>query len=125
MTKERLRQLDSLIDEQREEEERLARERRHIERLEREFGVGCLFGVDQMEQTRERLRELTLRRMDEVEAVRLWVERIDDAQTRRAFKLRYLDGLPWGIIARRMNYANDSGPRMLCARYLAAEGDAV
>ena len=34
MTMERLRQLDSLIDEQRDEEERLAREARHIERME-------------------------------------------------------------------------------------------
>ena len=112
MTKERLRQLDSLIDEQREEEERLARERRHIERMEYEFGVGCLFGHEQLEATRARVKELTARRMAEA------------ATVRRAFKLRYLDGLPWGIIARRMGYANDSGPRMLCARHLAGESEA-
>lgn len=124
MTKERLRQLDSLIDEQREEEERLARERRHIERMEYEFGVGCLLGQEQLEATRARVRELTARRMDEAEAVRLWVEQIKDATVRRAFKLRYLDGLSWGVIARRMGYANDSGPRMLCDRHLAGETEA-
>lgn len=121
MTMERLRQLDSLIDEQRDEEERLAREARHIERMEKEYGVGCLLGYEQMEQSRARMRELTERRRAEAEAVRAWVEQIRDAQVRRAFKLRYLDGLPWSTVARRMGYANDSGPRMLCARHLASE----
>lgn len=125
MTKERLRQLDSLIDEQREEEERLARECRHIARIEQEYGVGCLFGQEQVEESRERMRVLTRKRREEAAAVREWIEQIDDAQIRRAFKLRYLDGLDWNTIARRMGYNNDSGPRMLCARHLASEnGDA-
>ena len=81
--------------------------------------MGCLFGMDCLEAAKTRVRELSAQREDEVAEIRIWVERIPDSLTRRAFKLRFLDGLPWGEIARRMGYRSDSGPRMLCARYLA------
>ena len=119
MTRERLRQFESLIQELHEEQERMARESRHVRRMEETYGVGCLFGVDYLEATKERVRELLGRREDEIAEIRLWVECIPDSLTRRAFKLRFLDGLSWGEIARRMGYGSDSGPRMLCARYLA------
>lgn len=119
MTRERLRQFESLIQELHEEQERMAREARHVRRMEETYGVGCLFGVDYLEATKERVRELLGRREDEIAEIRLWVECIPDSLTRRAFKLRFLDGLSWGEIARRMGYGSDSGPRMLCARYLA------
>lgn len=119
MTRERLRQFDSLVQELVEEQERLARELRHARRVEETCGVGCLFGMDYLEAAKTRVRELSAQREDEVAEIRIWVERIPDSLTRRAFKLRFLDGLPWGEIARRMGYRSDSGPRMLCARYLA------
>lgn len=121
MTRERLEQYESLMQELAEEQERLARETRHARRIEETYGVGCLFGSDFLEQSRERVRELTARRAAEADEIRVWVERITDAQVRRAFKLRYLDGLPWGVVARRMGYSCDSGPRMLCARFLSGE----
>lgn len=119
MTRERLRQFDSLVQELHEEQERMAREARHVRLMEATYGVGCLFGEEALERSRTRVLELTGRREDEITEIRLWVECIPDSLTRRAFKLRFLDGLSWGEIARRMGYGSDSGPRMLCARYLA------
>lgn len=121
MTRERLEQYESLMQELAEEQERLARETRHARRIEETYGVGCLFGSDYLERSRARVRELTARRAAEADEIRVWVERITDAQVRRAFKLRYLDGLPWGVVARRMGYSGDSGPRMLCVRFLAGD----
>ena len=46
MTRERLEQYESLMQELAEEQERLARETRHARRIEETYGVGCLFGAD-------------------------------------------------------------------------------
>lgn len=118
MTKERLRQYDSLIQELAEEQERLVREERHARLMEQLCGVGNLLGNDRLEESRARVRTLAGQREDEIDEIRLWVDCIPDALIRRTFKLRYLDGLDWGDIARRMGYASESGPRMLCARYM-------
>lgn len=118
MTKERLRQYDSLIQELAEEQERLVREERHARLMEQLCGVGNLLGNDRLEESRARVRTLAGQREDEIDEIRLWVECIPDALIRRTMKLRYLDGLDWGDIARRMGYASESGPRMLCARYM-------
>lgn len=119
MTRERLRQFDSLVQELHEEQERMQREERHVRLMEATYGVGCLFGAEALEQSRARVLALAGQREDEIAEIRLWVECIPDSLTRRAFKLRFLDSLPWSEIARRMGYGSDSGPRMLCARYLA------
>ena len=118
MTKERLRQYDSLIQELAEEQERLVREERHARLMEQLCGVGNLLGNDRLEESRARVRTLAGQREDEIDEIRLWVDCIPDALIRRTMKLRYLDGLAWGDIARRMGYASESGPRMLCARYM-------
>ena len=119
MTRERLRQYDSLVQELHEEIERMQRAERHAQLMEATYGVGCLFGSDKLDAVRARVRELAAQREDDIAEVRLWVETIPDSLTRRAFKLRFLDCLPWSEIARRMGYRSDSGPRMLCARWLA------
>ena len=97
----------------------MQREERHVRLMEATYGVGCLFGAEALEQSRARVLALAGQREDEIAEIRLWVECIPDSLTRRAFKLRFLDSLPWSEIARRMGYGSDSGPRMLCARYLA------
>ena len=119
MTREQLRQYDSLVQELHEEIERMQRAERHAQLMEATYGVGCLFGSDKLDEVRARVRELAAQREDDIAEVRLWVETIPDSLTRRAFKLRFLDCLPLGEIARRMGYRSDSGPRMLCARWLA------
>lgn len=119
MTREKLKQFDSLVQELHEEQERMMREERYIKQMEAIYGVGYLFGSDRLLQAKARVRELVGRREDDISEIRIWVEAIPDSLTRRAFKLRFLDGMAWSDIARRMGYRSDSGPRMLCARYLA------
>lgn len=116
MNRKRLEQLDSLLDEIAEERERLARERLRARRMEELFGVGCLFGVpDFAAREREIARKLAAYE-DEIAEVRLWIDGVRDSMTRRALRLRYLDGMSWAAIAMRMGYGSESGPRMLCAR---------
>lgn len=116
MTRERLEQYESLMQELAEEQERLARETRHVRRIEETYGVGCLFGSDYLEQSQERVRELSGRRTVEQHEVRGWIEGVRDSMARRALRMRYLDGLSWADIARRMGYAEESGPRKLVAK---------
>lgn len=121
MTRERLRQFDSLVQELVEEQERLARELRHARRVEETCGVGCLFGMDYLEAAKTRVRELNARREDEVAEVRGWIDGVADSMTRRALRLRFLDGLAWAEVARRMGYADESGPRKLADKLLREE----
>lgn len=122
MTRERLSQFDDLIHELREEQERLAREIRHAARLEEQFGVYNLFGAsDRICDARRAVIERTARYEDEIIDIRRWVETVRDSMTRRALKLRYLDGLSWSDVARRMGYADESGPRKLVERLLSGE----
>ena len=58
MTKERLRQYDSLMQELAEEQERLVREERHARLMEQLCGVGNLLGNDRLEESRARVRTL-------------------------------------------------------------------
>ena len=104
MDKRRLRQVRSLM-------------REVIEMEERQMRLACfdLTAPDADEELKRRLR-------DEIGAVEGFIRQIEDSMTRRAFRLRYLDGLSWEQIARRMGYANDSGARMLCRRYLEKNG---
>lgn len=118
MTREKLRQYESLIDELREERDRLAREECSAARMEAAFGVGYLFGREELERRRQRFAELRARREDEAEEIRLWIEQVSDSMTRRALKLRYIDGLKWDAIARRMGYADESGPRKLVEKLM-------
>lgn len=120
MTRERLEQYESLMQELTEEQERLAQETRHARWIEETYGVGCLLGVDYLEQSRARVRELSGRRTVEQHEVRGWIDGVRDSMTRRALRLRYLDGMSWADIARRMGYAEESGPRKLVAKVVQA-----
>ncbi len=118
MTKDRLKQVESLVCELEEERERFAREARHHKRLEETYGVGCLFGEQAFDMARERLNLVEARCQDERDTVRQWIDSVSDSMTRRALRLRYLDGKSWSECARRMGYADESGPRKLVERYL-------
>ena len=65
------------------------------------------FDDQQAVRYRERLREIAA-----------WINEIGDSQTRRAFRLRYIDGLPWAAVSFRLGYGGESGARKLCERYL-------
>lgn len=118
MTRERLRQVESLILELEEERERFTREARHHKWMEEVYGVGCLFGEQAFETARERLDRIEACCWDERDTVRQWIDSVSDSMTRRALRLRYLDGKSWSECARRMGYADESGPRKLVERYL-------
>lgn len=116
MTRERLRQVESLLLELEEERERFSREKRHRERMETTYGVGCLFGERPFEDARDRLRRIEAQCRDEQDEVRQWIDSVSDSMTRRALRLRYLDGKSWSECARRMGYADESGPRKLVGK---------
>lgn len=118
VTKDRLRQIESLVCELEEERERFAREARHHKWIEETYGVGCLFGRDALDAARDRLQAIEAECQDERDTVRQWIDNVSDSMTRRALRLRYLDGKSWGECARRMGYADESGPRKLVKRYL-------
>lgn len=124
MTRERLEQFDSLIHELREEQERMAREARHVRLMEETYGVGCLFGAEALEHSQARVRTLSRRREDEIAEVRGWIDGIGDSMTRRALRLRFLDGMPWAEVARRMGYADESGPRKLVDKMMREQLEA-
>jgi len=47
-----------------------------------------------------------------------YIQRIPDDEVRLIFSYRYLEGLSWAQIARRMGYQDESAPRKRHARYL-------
>ena len=93
VTKDRLRQIESLVCELEEERERFAREARHHKRIEETYGVGCLFGRDALDAARDRLQAIEAECQDERDTVRQWIDSVSDSMTRRALRLRYLDGM--------------------------------
>lgn len=118
MTRERLRQYENLCAELREDAARLHREIREVTAAEYVDGVGNLFGDAGISRTRTRVAELSARRETEAERIRVWIETVPDSLTRRAFKLRYVDGLPWETVALRLGYTGESSARMLCDRFM-------
>lgn len=98
MQRDRLKQMRSLILEIEEEEERRFR-----------LGAYSLLGDD---------REMLERYGGEVKELAAWIRAIPDSVTRRAFSLRYVDGLDWLDVAVRMGYGSPDGPRKVCERYL-------
>ena len=111
VTKDRLRQIESLVCELEEERERFAREARHHKRIEETYGVGCLFGRDALDAARDRLQAIEAECQDERDTVRQWIDNVSDSMTRRALRLRYLDGKSWSECARRMGYAMRADPQ--------------
>lgn len=118
VTKDRLRQAGSLLRELEEERERYTRELRHHKRLEECYGVGCLFGRSSVEMARDRLVRIEQICEDERADIQLWIDGVQDSVARRALRLRYIDGRSWSECARRLGYADESGPRKLAAKYI-------
>ena len=98
MRRDELKQMHSLILEIEEEEARRYN-----------LGAWSLLGDD---------REKVERYGDQIRALARWIDEIPDSQTRRAFRMRYMDGLDWVTVSARMGYASESGARMTCERYL-------
>lgn len=119
MTRETLRQYEHLLSELEEEQLRLARQRRHAKLAAETLGAYSLFGDDGLAELERLVLEHTARHGKELADIRLWIETIRDSQTRRAFKLRYVDGRSWSDVSRIMGYTDESGARKICERYLS------
>ena len=76
MTKDRLKQVESLVCELEEERERFAREARHHKRIEETYGVGCLFGRDALDAARDRLQAIEAECQDERDMVRQCIDSV-------------------------------------------------
>ena len=71
--------------------------------------------VDKKEQTLERLNSILCKRRAKCTELKLQIEEfintIPDSRTRRVFSLRYIDGLNWLQIARKIERYDESYPR--------------
>ncbi len=99
MQRDRLKQMRSLILEIEEEEERRYK-----------CGAYSLLGDD---------RDAVKRYGGELRELAAWIDSIPDSQTRRAFRLRYVDGLSWLAVSMRLGYTCEDGARKIIARYLS------
>lgn len=102
MLRQRLKQMYSLILEIEEEEER-----------RQKMGAYSLFGDEE---------EKLARYGDELRELAAWIDSIPDSQTRRIFRLRYVDGLPWATVSMRMGYTCVDSARKVVERYLEKNG---
>lgn len=103
MQRDRLKQMRSLILEIEEEEERRYK-----------CGAYSLLGDD---------RDAVKRYGGELRELAAWIDSIPDSQTRRAFRLRYVDGLSWLAVSMRLGYTCEDGARKMIMRYLEKNGN--
>lgn len=68
------------------------------------------------------LKELLIKRKSKCEDMKLQIEKfisnIPDSRTRRVFQYRYIDGLTWQQVSRRIGGYEESYPRKIHDRYL-------
>ena len=102
MLRQRLKQMYSLILEIEEEEER-----------RQKIGAYSLFGDEE---------EKLSRYGDELRELAAWIDSIPDSQTRRIFRMRYVDGQPWAAVSMRAGYSSVDGARKVVSRYLEKNG---
>lgn len=120
MTRGRLRQYESLQAECEEAFARMIAAESRRAQIEETLGCGDVLGAfSEMERQRERCAADMARCEIECEKIAAYIDRVPDSLTRRALRLRYVDGLPWAAVAARLGYASESGARSLVERYLA------
>lgn len=99
MNRDTLKQITHLLAEIHEEERR-----KEI------YGAWSLFDDD---------GDTVKKNAEKIKDIWAWIHNISDTVTRRAFSLRYLDGLSWCNVAVRMGYTSPDTPRKICERYLS------
>ncbi len=87
---------------------------RHFPYIERSFAITGL-EEDKREQQLEKLNSILYKRRAKCTEMKLEIEEfintIPDSRTRRVFSLRYIDGLNWLQIARKIERYDESYPR--------------
>lgn len=129
-TKDLLKQYNDLLKELKELEQRIERVKNkpvqvvsdtvkgspHFPYNERVFKVTGI-EADKKEQQLEKLNNILYKRRAKCKELALEIEEfintIPDSRTRRVFSLRYVDGLNWLQIARRIERYDESYPRKI------------
>ena len=61
----------------------------------------------------EHRKEILVRKKEEAEAIRTWIDSIEDGQTRCVFRMFYIEGMTWVQIAKEIGYqGNEDYPRL-------------
>ena len=83
------------------------------------------FKVEGLAHT-DKLREVLIERKVKCEQLKIKIEEfisnIPDSRTRRVFQYRYIDGLTWQQVSRRIGGYEESYPRKIHDRYLEGLG---
>jgi len=83
------------------------------------------FKVEGLAHT-DKLREVLIERKVKCEQLKIKIEEfisnIPDSRTRRIFQYRYIDGLTWQQVSRRIGGYEESYPRKIHDRYLEGLG---
>lgn len=85
--------------------------------------VGCLAAeIADMRETISR-READVARSEA--AVAAYIQTIEDSQLRMVFRLRFIHGMPWKLVAASVGARNtENGVKAACYRYIARAGPA-
>ena len=75
-----------------------------------------IYGFDWQKYNRKK-SQLEKKRK-EAQAIRNWIEAIEDGQTRIVFRLRYIDGCSWLKIAKKLKKSEDYPRKMIHDKFL-------
>ena len=77
-------------------------------------------GVDELQgkRLRKQLQTKLEKIQEEIEAMELWLNEVDDAQMRMILRLRYRNGLSWQKVAVAMGHYDVQYPRRKCKKFM-------
>ena len=77
-------------------------------------------GVDELQgkRLRKQLQTKLEKIQEEIEAMELWLNEVDDAQMRMILRLRYRNGLSWQKVAVAMGHYDEQYPRRKCKKFM-------
>ncbi len=64
----------------------------------------------------EQKNDMLERKKQEAAEIKSWIDGIEDGQTRWVFKMWYMDGLPWRLIAKKMGIPHNEDYPRKCIR---------
>ncbi len=127
MTKERLENARHLIEELREMQEQLqylpeTSDSTRGSMLEHPYikRTVVVSGVDESRggQLRRQIEKHSAEVRQEMLAIEAWISSIENAELRRIFRLRYMEGKSWQQVAFALGEHDESYPRRKCKKFL-------
>ncbi len=123
LTRERLKQYDQLLEEVMEARERLRRETLRAEHDQESNGYSLFGDIFDLARHRMELEQLQAQVKQERAEIEQYISGVSDILARRAFRLRYMDGMSWAAVSMKLRYSSPSGAWMLCERALEQQGE--